>query len=84
VDNQPDSQLLKGLKCWPVTEIVTYGFDPADAPLDMRGTHLPPADFHKALENPNSVVIDVRNFNESLIGKFAPPTFDGQEKVCMC
>ena len=22
---------------WPVTEIVTYGFDPADAPLDMRG-----------------------------------------------
>ena len=22
---------------WPVTEIVTYGFDPAQAPLDKRG-----------------------------------------------
>lgn len=37
VDDLPDSQLLKGLKVWPVTEIVTYGFDPSQAPLDMRG-----------------------------------------------
>ena len=50
----------------------------------MRGTHLAPADFHAALANPNSVVIDVRNFNETLIGKFAPPTAAGvamDEKV---
>ena len=123
---------------WPVTEIVTYGFDPADAPLDMRGedgggawwekskgrvlknregmsrmtqcpmmdcplppptqkplpllppasllpaagTHLPPADFHAAMADPNSIMIDVRNFNESLIGKFAPPPpAEGVEKV---
>lgn len=73
VDNQPDNQLLKGLKVFPVREIVTYGFDPRDAPLDMRGTHLPPKDFHDALAEPNSVVIDVRNFNETAIGRFAPP-----------
>ena len=109
VDKQPSNQLLKGLKVWPVTEIVTYGFDPKDAPLgnpinsnhnyhqyyhhtalstrthiDMRGTHLKPVEFHEALADPNSVVIDVRNFNETLIGKFAPPTVDGvamEEKV---
>ena len=27
VDGLPRSQMLKGIKCWPVTEIVTYGFD---------------------------------------------------------
>ena len=26
-------------------------------------------------------MIDVRNFNETLIGKFAPPTADGKSKV---
>lgn len=81
MDGQPDNQLLKGLKVWPVTEIVTYGFNPAEAPLDMRGTHLTPQEFHEALENPNSVVIDVRNFNETLIGKFAPPSDNHDEKV---
>jgi predicted sulfurtransferase len=25
------------------------------------------------MEDPNAVMIDVRNFNESLIGRFAPP-----------
>ncbi len=78
VDHQPDNQLLKGLKVFPVREIVTYGFDPRDAPLDMRGTHLAPKDFHTALAEPNSVVIDVRNFNETAIGRFAPP---GPEKL---
>ena len=39
VDNLPDNQLLKGLKVWPVTEIVTYGFEAKDAPLNARGDH---------------------------------------------
>jgi len=73
VDNLPENQLLKGLKVWPVTEIVTYGFDAQDAPLDKRGVHLSPQDFHEAMMDPNAVVIDVRNFNETLLGKFDPP-----------
>jgi len=73
VDGQSDNKRLKELKVWPVTEIVTYGFDPADAPLNLRGTHLKPREFHKAMEDPNAIMIDVRNFNESLIGRFAPP-----------
>ena len=73
VDGQTRNKRLKELKVWAVTEIVTYGFDPADAPLDMRGTHLTPREFHKAMEDKNSIMIDVRNFNESLIGRFDPP-----------
>lgn len=73
VDGQRDNQLLKGLKVWPVTEIVTYGLTAADAPMHKGGKHLSPAEYHAAMEDPNSVMIDVRNYNESLIGKFAPP-----------
>ena len=67
VDHQPPNQLLKGVKVWPVTEIVTYGFDPKLAPLEMTGTHLSPQQFHEALADPNSVVIDVRNFLRKII-----------------
>ena len=52
---------------------MTYGFDPKLAPLEMTGNHLTPQQFHDAMADPRSVVIDVRNFNETLIGKFAPP-----------
>ena len=39
-----------------------------------QGTHLSPEEFHRAMMNDNSIMIDVRNFNETLIGKFNPPT----------
>ena len=38
----------------------------------LLGTHLSPVEFHQAMLDPNTVVIDVRNFNETVIGKFAP------------
>lgn len=53
VDNQPDNQLLKGLKVWPVLEIVTYGLNSVNAPLEKGGVHLPPEKFHEALAEPN-------------------------------
>eukprot|EP00798_Chlamydomonas_sp_ICE-L_P020502 gene20502-27293_t len=38
--------------------------------------------FHKAMAKPNSIMIDAWNFNEVLIGKFAPPLpGEGAEKV---
>lgn len=77
VDGQPDRHQLRGLKVWPVTEIVTYGFDPKLAPLEKTGNHLTPQEFHEAMKHPNAVMIDVRNFNETLIGSFAPPNEQG-------
>jgi hypothetical protein len=41
VDGLPDSQMLKGLKVWPVAEIVTYGFNYEEAPLHTRGEIAP-------------------------------------------
>jgi predicted sulfurtransferase len=73
VDGLPASQRLKSLKVFPVTEIVTYGFNPKMAPLSMRGTHLNPVQWNEALQEKNTICLDVRNFNESLIGKFVPP-----------
>ena len=72
VDHLHSNQLLKGLKVFPVAEIVTYGFNPDDAPLDKRGVHLTPQEWTEKMKDPNAVVIDVRNFNETLIGKFCP------------
>ena len=74
VDQQPDSQLLKDMKIIPCTELVTYGFPRnASASITAGGNHLTPAEYHKAMEHPDAVMIDVRNFNESVIGRFAPP-----------
>ena len=38
----------------------------------VEGVHLSPQDFHNAMMDPNTVVIDVRHFNETVLGKFAP------------
>mmetsp|Transcript_41345 Transcript_41345/g.53358 ORF Transcript_41345/g.53358 Transcript_41345/m.53358 type:complete len:403 (-) Transcript_41345:38-1246(-) len=74
VDNLPENQMLKGLKVWPVQELVTYGF-PSEysASIENGGNHLTPKEFHEAQTDPNAIMIDVRNYNESLIGKFQPP-----------
>ena len=64
---------MRELKVWPVSELVTYGFNAEDARMENGGTHLTPHEYHKAMEDPNAVMIDVRNFNETEIGKFAPP-----------
>ena len=32
--------MLQGLKVWPVSEMVTYGFNVKDAPLELTGVIL--------------------------------------------
>lgn len=73
VDGQPERVMEKELKVFPVQELVTYGFAPHRGKIKRTGNHLPPALYHQAMSDPNAVMIDVRNFNESVIGKFAPP-----------
>jgi predicted sulfurtransferase len=52
------------------------------------GVHLSPQEFHDAMMDNDTVVIDVRNFNETVLGKFAPATVlqsEGKgERVCYC
>jgi predicted sulfurtransferase len=61
---------------------VTYGFNPLDAPLELGGTHLTPQEFHDSMADENSIVVDVRNFNETAIGRFQPPGALTMTKVC--
>lgn len=53
-------------------ELVVYGLAGDKAPpLSKGGTHLEPHDYHAKLQEPGTVVVDVRNSYEADIGRFA-------------
>ncbi len=52
------------------TNIVADGLDKDSYDMERVGDHLTPVQFHKALEEQNSIVIDMRNHYESEIGRF--------------
>ena len=66
-----------GLKVMPVNELVHYGLDGAKAPplQNYAGTHLDPQDYHQKLVQDDTIVIDVRNHYEAVIGHFDVPTW---------
>ena len=51
-------------------EIVAYGIDENEYNMNKVGQHLSPKEFNQALEDPNAVVVDIRNHYESEVGKF--------------
>ena len=61
-DNVPKAQLFKSLSMRKTDELVAYGLEKDKAPSikEFGGTHLNAVDYHKALQDPNTVVIDVR------------------------
>ena len=73
VDGLQDGKRFRTLKVWPVEELVTYGFAPEQAPLAAGGKHVKPAEWTALAARGDTVMIDVRNANESAIGRFAPP-----------
>eukprot|EP00980_Cylindrotheca_fusiformis_P006412 scaffold1375_cov137-Cylindrotheca_fusiformis.AAC.1 len=83
VDNLPADRHFKELKVIPVQELVFYDIKEDDAPLDdsgeldgnKGGVHLDAKQYHEMLGKDNTVVIDVRNHYETLIGRF-----DGQQQ----
>jgi UPF0176 acylphosphatase like domain len=60
-DNIAKSQLFKSLSMRKTDELVAYGLahDKAPSIKEFGGTHLNAVDYHKALQDPNTVVIDV-------------------------
>mmetsp|Transcript_27059 Transcript_27059/g.64647 ORF Transcript_27059/g.64647 Transcript_27059/m.64647 type:complete len:796 (+) Transcript_27059:272-2659(+) len=75
-DGIPSSKLFKSLTVRKVDELVAYGLDgPTKAPSikQFGGTHLTAIDYHDALKDPNTVVVDVRNAYETAIGTIRPP-----------
>jgi predicted sulfurtransferase len=64
------------LKVSIVKEIISTGSSVSVEDIrENGGTHLPPSEFHRAImENPDAVLIDVRNTFEYEIGHFVHPT----------
>jgi predicted sulfurtransferase len=73
VDGLQDNKAFRELKVMPVDELVTYGFKASEAPLEYGGRHVKPEDWTRLAAQPDTVMIDVRNANETAIGRFAPP-----------
>jgi predicted sulfurtransferase len=97
MDNLPADRHFKELKVMPVQELVFYGIKQDDAPLDnddkvdgiKGGVHLEAKEYHEMLKQDNTVVIDVRNHYETIIGRFdgqqvaaSTSTACGTEKEC--
>ena len=74
IDNLTGDRHFKDFKVFPIKELVYYGLDEEKAPLHKGGTHLDARDFHRKLEEKDTVVVDVRNHYEAAIGRF-----DGQQ-----
>ena len=51
-------------------EIVAYNIPSEEYNMNQVGTHLNASEFNKALENPDTVVVDMRNYYESEVGRF--------------
>ena len=67
--------MFNALSIRKTDELVAYGLagDKAPSLKKFAGTHLEATDYHEAMQDPNTVIIDVRNAYESAIGNFQPP-----------
>ncbi len=74
IDDLSADRHFKELKIIPVQELVYYGIREEDASCDQGGVHLDAKEYHEMLKKDNTVVIDVRNHYEAILGRF-----DGQE-----
>ena len=76
-DGIPISQLFKSLSIRKTKELVAYGLagdEKAPSLTKFAGKHLEAIDYHKAMEDKNTVIVDGRNAYESNIGNFQPPS----------
>jgi predicted sulfurtransferase len=71
----PKNKLFKSLSIRKTEELVAYGLTGEKAPSLQKfsGTHLEADEYHQAMTDKDTVIIDVRNAYESSIGSFRPP-----------
>lgn len=71
----PKNKLFKSLSIRKTEELVAYGLAGEKAPSLQKfaGTHLEADEYHKAMMEKDTVIVDVRNAYESSIGGFRPP-----------
>eukprot|EP00497_Spongosphaera_streptacantha_P003064 TRINITY_DN3704_c0_g2_i1.p1 TRINITY_DN3704_c0_g2~~TRINITY_DN3704_c0_g2_i1.p1 ORF type:complete len:267 (-),score=58.34 TRINITY_DN3704_c0_g2_i1:27-827(-) len=70
----PSGSTSKTLRCSGSQNLWDTGLAAEKAPsIKKTGVHLEPQDYHKKMEDPDAVVIDMRNVYEAAIGRFQPP-----------
>ena len=74
-DGVPAETKFKALTLKNTQELVAYGLGGERAPLLKQNTakHLEADEYHKMLGDKDTVVIDVRNYYETCIGRIEPP-----------
>lgn len=74
-DGVPAETKFKALTLKSTQELVAYGLGGERAPLLNQNTakHLEADEYHKMLGEKDTVVIDVRNYYETVIGRIQPP-----------
>jgi len=74
-DGVPGKHKFRTFTLRKVEELVGYGLENVKAPSLNRhsGKHLEAPDYHKQMQQKDTVIIDVRNAYESDIGHFQPP-----------
>lgn len=74
-DFVPENKLFKSLSIRKTEELVAYGLAGEKAPSLQKfaGTHLEAVEYHTAMKQKDTVIVDVRNAYESAIGSFNPP-----------
>lgn len=73
-DNLGKKEAFKRLTVRKTDELVGYGLSDAQPQLSSStATHLDAVAYHKLLEDPEAVVVDVRNQYETEIGRMRPP-----------
>jgi len=74
-DGVPNKTRFRTFTLRKVNELVGYALDGIKAPSLNRhsGIHLEAPEYHKKMQEKDTVIIDVRNAYESAIGHFQPP-----------
>jgi predicted sulfurtransferase len=74
-DGVDPAKKFKALTIRKVDELVAYGLEGEKAPSlkDNTTKHVEAIDYHRMMEDKDTVIIDVRNAYESAIGHFNPP-----------
>lgn len=74
-DGVPLNKLFKSLSIRKTDELVAYGLSGDKAPSleKFAGEHLEAEEYHKAMADKDTVIVDVRNAYESALGSFKPP-----------
>ena len=86
IDGLCGDRHFKDFKVFPVQELVFYGLpsDKTVGEVDLGsmkgGVHLSAQDFHLKLTDPETVVVDVRNHYEAMLGRFDGQQFTKSDK----